>query len=198
MFPASAPRAIPSRHCQPVWRGPVFRALLTGVLCLPALAGAQPLDFELDNITFEQIVAPRGIVPDAPALNSGPGPSGSDVLVLQRGQENRAATSIDASPGGAIATVQLGQDNTAVAAIVESPGSVIAQAQIGTGNSSAVGIIGGFDNAVATAQIGQGLGAAVGLVDSQQTTITYGQAGQDYSGGVVIKNAPPGIVIRLN
>lgn len=194
MFPAIAPITAPYRRC----RRSAFRALLVGVLCLPTLAGAQPLDFELDNVTFQQIVAPRAMAPDALALNGSMGPSGTDVLVLQRGQDNRAATYIDSSPGGAIATLQLGRENIVAAVIVESPGSVIAQAQIGAGNISAVGIIGGNDNAVATAQIGQGLGVAVGLVDSQQTTITYGQAGQDYSGGVVIRNAPPGTVIRLN
>ena len=183
---------------RPVGGSPVFRALLIGTLCLPVPAWGQQLDFEVDNVSLQQIVAPRSVAPDAPTLTGGMAPTGSDVLVLQQGLENTAATYVEASPGGAIATLQLGQANTAVAVIKDSPGSVLAQAQIGTGTTSAVGVIGGNDNAVATAQIGHGLGVAVGLVDSQETTITYGQAGQNYSGGVVIKNAPPGTVIHLN
>ena len=51
---------------------------------------------------------------------------------------------------------------------------------------------------IATAQIGNNLGINFGLVNSKGTRVVYGQAGSNYSGGIVVRNAPPGTVITLN
>ncbi|WP_157384441.1 hypothetical protein [Nitratireductor soli] len=189
-----------TRRClRPVLLGPVLLAILTGG-SWPVFA--EPLSFQVDNASVEQIVAgqqqrnyePFAGILDPAALTD----AGSSVVILQRGENNAAASHVRNSPGAGIATLQFGAQNNAIATIDNSPGSVIGQVQIGDGNTSIAAIVGGAGNTLATAQIGNGLGALVGLVNSQDTVVTYGQAGQNYNGGVVIKNAPPGTRIKIN
>lgn len=183
------------------------RCLRSTLLAAAGLAGggsalAEPISFQVDNASVEQIVAgqqQRSYEPMAGILDpSTLTEAGSSVVILQRGEDNAATSHVRNSPGAGIATLQIGAQNSAIAAIEDSPGSVIGQVQIGNGNTSVAAIVGGSGNTLATAQIGNGLGALVGLVNSQDTVVTYGQAGQDYNGGVVIKNAPPGTHIKIN
>lgn len=116
---------------------------------------------------------------------------------LQYGGDNFSGAYTNNSPGSSVAAIQYGQSNSAVALIEDSPGSVVAQFQLGSDLSSDVFIIRGQNNNVATAQLGNSLGISFGLVDSTETTVVYGQAGENYSGGIVVRNAPPGTVIRL-
>ena len=174
-------------------------ASLLGIAYSPA-ATAQQIDFEVDNVTLEQVIASEAnMAPGLPegALLEAEG-TGSNTFILQAGNGNFGLTSIVNSPGSLAAVLQSGDSNTAAAVIQDSPGSSIATVQIGNNNNTLAGIVGGSDNTIGTAQIGDNLGLAVGLVNSEGTTVTYGQGGENYSGGIVIRNAPPGTVVRLN
>lgn len=179
---------------------------------LSQAASAQNLDFQVENFSLEQIVtsgaastrfqqplliATPSITTSAP-INAETISVGSNSVILQGGSLNFANTFITRSPGSNVATLQQGGQNKAYAIIDESPESDISQVQLGQQNFSVVGIFGGKENTVSTAQIGAQLEVAVGLVDSIKTKVVYGQAGTEYSGGIIIRNAPPGTVIRLN
>ncbi|WP_212523118.1 hypothetical protein [Actibacterium sp. MT2.3-13A] len=172
-------------------------------LGLATAAQAQDLSFSVGNFSLEQLVVANGQNPYTATLPNGLGSAESTnrsatSIIVQQGSGNRASAYSTNSPGAALASIQLGQSNRAVGVIEDSPGSTIAQAQFGSNNDSLVGILRGADNAVSTVQLGDGLGASVALVDSTSTTVVYGQAGQNYNGGIVIRNAPPGTVVKLN
>ena len=181
-------------------RLPVALAAAFCLLQIAAAARAQSIDFQVGNISLEQVVsaAPQSPSPEVLAVLDDDAPQTTNTVILQHGTNNTASASTSGSPGSAIAALQLGDKNDNYAVILDSPGSKIGSVQIGTNNPVVTGIFGGSDNTIGTAQVGSGLGMAVGLVNSESTTVVYGQAGKDYNGGVVIKNAPPGTVVRLN
>lgn len=177
----------------------VFLAAGIGVAHSVPVARAQSIDFQIGNVSLEQVTSSRSHAsPEADAIANGENIQTSHTMILQHGDGNSATASTSGSPGSLIATLQAGEDNRNISVIVDSPGSKIGSVQIGRDNTAILGIVGGSGNTIGTAQIGSNLGALVGLVNSEDTTVLYGQAGKDYNGGIVIKNAPPGTVVRLN
>lgn len=169
-------------------------------LSAAAAVSAQNVDFEIGNLSLEQIVVTSQALPSANSASSMnvPFQTTSSSVILQGGVENSALFYSEGTVGNATVSYQLGQQNTTQGIILDSPGSAIAQFQLGEVNRSDVAIVGGSDNSIATVQIGNRLGVSVGLLDSEGTTVVYGQVGNDYNGSVVFKNAPAGTVITLN
>ena len=163
----------------------------------------QDIDFQVNNlVSLEQVVTMQERLQAetlSPMLeNRIDRFEGSSSVIIQDGIRNNGETYISSSPGALAAIAQIGVANSATGVIIDSPGSSVAQFQAGRDNSSVVGIIGSANSHVSTLQIGNNLDVAVGLLDSSDTQVVYGQMGSDYNGGIVIKNAPPGTVVRLN
>jgi len=159
-------------------------------------AQAQDFGFQVSNgLTLEQVVVTQETATAAPFQSRN---LGSSAVITQSGQDNSAVSSITESPDAGTLVFQQGISNSVLAVIENSPGSAIAQAQFGSNNFSAAAIIGGSENGIASAQIGNTLSNSVALVDSVGTMVVYGQAGQGYSGGIVVRNAPRGTIVRLN
>ncbi|WP_339760157.1 hypothetical protein [uncultured Sulfitobacter sp.] len=185
-----------STFCKTLASAFVFAAFI-----VPSSAFAQDVTFQIDNfVSLEQIIAQQAYVTSTGAtpMDNSVQAAGSTSSIVQQGTANFAQSFSANSSNAVIGIAQAGNDNTSIAVIVDSPDSAIAQLQLGNSNSSVVGIIGGSDNGVSTLQLGNNLGVSVALVDSTGTKVVYGQAGNDYNGGVVIKNAPVGTVIKLN
>lgn len=165
------------------------------------LAAAQEVTFQIENsVSLEQIVTAQDVLTAAQQVvaRRDDTPLESTAFISQEGRLNNAQNFIFRSRGAASSILQVGLNNKSIGAIIDSPGSAIAQLQAGKDNFSLVGIVGGADNAVSTLQLGNELGVSVGLVNSTGTKVVYGQAGEGYNGGVVIRNAPPGTVVKLN
>ena len=172
-------------------------------LVIATQSSAQDIDFQVNNlVSLEQVITMQDQLQAetlSPMLESRIDRfEGSSSVIIQEGTRNFGETYISSSSGAVAGIAQVGASNSATGVIIDSPGSSVAQFQAGRDNSSLVGIIGGANSHVSTLQIGNNLGVAVGLVDSTDTQVVYGQAGSDYNGGIVIKNAPPGTVVRLN
>ncbi len=169
-----------------------------GILaCLGSPVVAQTLDFDVSNgITLEEFAASQAqsVGPPQPVGQDSPQ---STSLIAQSGSNNAAAVTIYDSLGAGALAYQSGRDNIASANILNSPGSIIAQIQIGAANISRVGISGGSDNLVAGAQIGNNQDMSIGLLNSRGTKVFYGAVGSDYTGAFIIKDAPPGTVVRV-
>ncbi|MAM00296.1 MAG: hypothetical protein CL583_17795 [Alteromonadaceae bacterium] len=162
---------------------------------------AQEITFQIENsVSLEQVVTAQDTLRAAQQVQTrrDEGPLGSTAFISQEGRLNNAQNFISQSRGASSSTLQVGLNNRSISAIIDSPGSAIAQLQAGRDNFALVGIVGGADNAVSTLQLGNELGVSVGLVNSTGTKVVYGQAGEGYNGGVVIRNAPPGTVVKLN
>tara|TARA_R110002012_G_scaffold47399_1_gene124200 strand:- start:4277 stop:4861 length:585 start_codon:yes stop_codon:yes gene_type:complete len=164
------------------------------------VVAAQEITFQIENsVSLEQIMTAQDFLTATPqVVERRDAFSGSTSIISQEGTRNSAQNYISRSDNAFSSTLQVGVDNTSIGAIIDSPRSVIAQLQAGGNNFSLVGIVGGADNAVSTLQLGNDLGVSVGLVNSTETKVVYGQAGEGYNGGVVIRNAPPGTVVKLN
>ncbi|MDF3384594.1 MULTISPECIES: hypothetical protein [unclassified Sulfitobacter] len=180
-----------------------------GFLCAAAfVAGlgvgsstAQEITFQIENsVSLEQIVTAQDVLTAGQPgmVRRSEASLGSTAFISQEGRLNNAQNFTSRSPGASTSTLQIGLNNRSIGAIIDSPGSAIAQLQAGRENFSLVGIVGGADNAVSTLQLGNELGVSVGLVNSTGTKVVYGQVGEGYNGGVVIRNAPPGTVVKLN
>ncbi|MEL7213519.1 MAG: hypothetical protein AAGK92_12715 [Pseudomonadota bacterium] len=169
------------------------------ILAAPGSLIAQSIDFRVDNVTLEQTIATAqgSVAPMMMERQQAP-TAGSSTVILQRGQNNSALTSITGSTDAFAGALQTGDNNSSIAAIIDSPRSKIAQVQVGDSNSSIIAIVGGSDNTAATAQIGSNHHARIGLQNSTGTTVIFGQAGRNTNGGIVIKNAPRGTVIRVD
>lgn len=178
----------------------LHRILLFACFLLTDAAMAQQIEFQVDNVTLEQVITSESNMssglPDGALLEADDVGSGS--FIFQSGDGNFASTGIVNSPGSLAAVLQSGDSNSSLAVIQDSPGSAIATVQIGDSNSTVAGIVGGSNNTIGTAQIGNNLGLAVGLENSEGTTVVYGQGGENFNGGIVIRNAPPGTVVTLN
>jgi hypothetical protein len=172
-------------------------------LAVATQSSAQDIDFQVNNlVSLEQVITMQDRL-QAETLS----PTferridrfeGSSSVIIQDGTRNLGETYISSSSGAVAGIAQIGVSNSATGVIIDSPGSSVAQFQAGRDNSSLVGVIGGANSHVSTLQIGNNLDVAVGLVDSTDTQVVYGQIGSDYNGGIVIRNAPPGTIIRLN
>ena len=179
------------------------RLLVTAFFLIAANQSlAQDIDFQVNNlVSLEQVITIQERL-QAETLspmheNRIDRFEGSSSVIIQDGIRNFGETYISSSSGALVAIAQIGVSNSATGVIIDSPGSSVAQFQAGRDNSSLVGIIGSANSHVSTLQIGNNLDVAVGLVDSNDTQVVYGQMGSDYNGGIVIKNAPPGTVVRL-
>ena len=165
------------------------------------IVAAQEVTFQIENsVSLEQVVTAQDVLTAAQrgASRRDDTSLGSTAFISQEGRLNNAQNFISRSRRASSSTLQVGLNNRSISAIIDSPGSAIAQLQAGRDNFSLVGIVGGADNAVSTLQLGNELGVSVGLVNSTETKVVYGQAGEGYNGGVVIRNAPPGTVVKLN
>lgn len=174
---------------------------LSAVAFITCSASAQEVSFQIDNFfSLEQIVAQEAYDASSQSapIDEMTLSGGSSSAITQEGTSNFAQSFVARSSDALTGIAQSGNSNASTAVILDSPDSAIAQLQVGDSNISVVGIIGGSENGVSTLQLGNNLGVSVALVNSTGTKVVYGQAGRDYNGGVVIRNAPVGTVIKLN
>ncbi len=176
--------------------------LFAFVLMLGGAASAQSVDLpavpQVNGVSVEQVVITPGTTAQRPFVSDTALARNLGSVILQQGTRNQASVFNSGSSGATGLLLQAGQRNTGAIVIEDSPGSVVGLVQVGRDNTLVGLVRGGRDNTVAGVQVGNNLTGAVGLENAQDVTLTYGQAGASYTGGIIIRNPPPGSTITVN